>query len=112
MKNITRVLKRSGLLFLISMAITVYSMAKQVPPANVISKEKAQTIALKAVAGKVKESDLEFEKKAWVYSFEIIGNDKKTHEINVNALTGAIVESKIATPAMEAKEKIEDLAVK
>ncbi len=110
MRNTTRVLRLSGLLFLISMITTAYGMAKPVTPANVISKEKAQAIALKAYAGKIKESDLEFENRAWIYSFEIIGHDKKTHEINVNAFTGDIMESKIETPAMEAKEKKEDLA--
>ncbi len=112
MKNITRVVRLSALLFLICMNTTVYSMGKMgkpVPPANVLSEEKARAIALKEYPGKVKESDLEFEKHVWVYSFEIIGADKKEHEINVNAMTGDILESKIETPFMEAKEKIEDL---
>ncbi len=107
MKNIVRVLRLSVLLSLISMITPIDGRAESTPPANVISKEKAQDIALKVYAGKVKESDLEFEKNAWIYSFEIIGKDKKIHEINVDALTGNIVESKIETSAMEAKEKAE-----
>ncbi len=110
MKNFTIVLRLSALLFLISMMTPTYSMAESTPPANVISKEKAQAIALNVYAGKVKEGDLEFENNAWIYSFEIVGKDKKVHEINVDALTGKIVESKIETAAMEAKEKKEDLA--
>jgi len=110
MKNLKIVLELSAFLFLISMITPICSIAESTPPANVISKEKAQDTALKVYAGKVKESDLEFEKNAWIYSFEIVGKDQKVHEINVNALTGNIIESKIETPAMEAKEKKEDLA--
>ncbi len=111
MKNFAMILRVGALLFLISMISPTYSKAESSPPVNVISKEKAQGIALKVYAGKIKESDLEFENNAWIYSLEIIGKDKKVHEINVDALTGNIVDSKIETSAMEAKEQKEDLAV-
>ena len=110
MRHFKMVLVFSAFLFLISIMTPICGIAESTPPANVISKEKAQDIALKVYAGKVKESDLEYENNAWIYSLEIIGNDQKIHEINVDALTGNILESKIETSAMEAKEKKEDLA--
>lgn len=83
-------------------------LADPKPPKNVISMKKARAIAMKVQKGKIKDEELEFENKIWIYSFEILAKDKKIHEINVDSLTGKIVEQTIETPANEAKEEQRD----
>lgn len=80
------------------------------PPAKVISMARARAIALKTAGGKIKEAELEFENKIWIYSFDLSGKDGKTHEVNVDARTGKVVSSTIETPAAEAKEARQDKA--
>ena len=83
-------------------------MADPTPPNNVITKEEAERIALNDQKGKIQASDLEFENNIWTYSLEILGSDKKIHEVNVNALNGKIVSKVVENAATEAKEKVQD----
>lgn len=86
------------------------SFAAPKQPKNVIGMAKARKIALKTVNGKITGGELEYEKKIWIYSFDMSGKDGKNHEVNVNALTGKIVSATIETPAMEAQELKQDRA--
>jgi uncharacterized membrane protein YkoI len=74
------------------------------PPKNRISESKAQSIALREAPGTIASSELEFERKQWVYSFDIRGADQQIHEVLVNAQSGKVIESTIESPAKEAKE--------
>jgi hypothetical protein len=74
------------------------------PPKNRISESKAKSIALREAPGTVTSTELEFERKQWVYSFDIRGADRKIHEVLVNAQSGRIVESTIESAAKEASE--------
>ncbi len=74
------------------------------PPANRISEARARSVALSQAPGKVQSSELEFEKRQWVYSFDIKGTDNRIHEVLVNAKTGKVVESTIESAAAEANE--------
>ncbi|MFI5105438.1 MAG: PepSY domain-containing protein [Terriglobales bacterium] len=72
-----------------------------------ISLDQARKIALEREPGIVKSSELEKEKGRLIYSFDI-KTSRGLHEVNVDALTGAIVEDKVESPADEAKEKKQD----
>lgn len=73
-----------------------------------LSMEEATSIAIKKVPGNVKSSEFEHEMGQDVYSFDIIGQDKKIHEVLVNANSGKIVSNKIESAAKEAKEAVQD----
>ncbi len=73
-----------------------------------LSMEQATAIATKKVAGEVKSREFEHEMGQDVYSFDIVGADKKIHEVLVNANSGKIVSNKIESAAKEASEAIEE----
>lgn len=75
------------------------------PPKNVISMDKAEATALKKYPGTLKSSELEREDGRWVYSFDVVGSDKNTHEVWVDAKSGKIVKHKIETAGEEAAEE-------
>src|SRR5579885_3435946 len=99
---------------LLTMSVLLFAsnfcLADPTPPKNVISMDKALGVAMKAQAGELKDKELEFENNIWIYSIEILGQDKKIHEVNVDALTGKIVSREIETPKNESREEKEDLA--
>lgn len=72
-----------------------------------ISKEQAQQTALaKAPGGTVKEAELEKEKGKLIWSFDIAAPDSKDiTEVNVDAITGDVVNVEHETTKAEAKEK-------
>jgi Peptidase propeptide and YPEB domain len=72
-----------------------------------ITMEQAKKVALAKEAGKIKESELEREKGRLIYSFDIKMADG-IHEVNVDAMTGEIVEDTVESAAAEAKEKAAD----
>lgn len=83
--------------------------------ADVIAKPKltekeAAKIALKKVPnGKVGDAELEMSDGVLVYSFDIkLPDSKSIVEIQVNAVTGAIVDVAVEGPAEQAKEAAED----
>jgi uncharacterized membrane protein YkoI len=94
-------------LFILTSILSGSILAAQ-PPKNIISKQKAEDIAMKTAPGSVKSSELEFENKQWVYSFDILGRDNQIHEVQINAKTGNLVENKIESAAQEKKELKED----
>lgn len=75
-----------------------------------LTQAQAAKIAQKKVAnGTVNEGELEMENGILVWSFDISQPDSKNIvEIQVNAVTGNIVDVSIETPAAQAKEAAED----
>ena len=75
-----------------------------------ISKDQATKIALDRVpGGTIKEAELEKEKGKLIWSFDIaIPGTKDITEVNVDAMTGAVINVSKETPADQAKEKKED----
>ena len=79
-----------------------------------ITKAEAQKIALdKVPGGTIKEGEIEKEKGKVIWSFDIATpGTKDITEVNVDAMTGAIVDISRETVADQAKEKKEDAKVK
>jgi len=75
-----------------------------------ISKVDAEKIALGRVpGGTIKEGELEQEKGKLIWSFDIAKpGTKDITEVNVDALTGAIIAVEIETTDQQAKEKKKD----
>jgi hypothetical protein len=72
-----------------------------------ITMEQAQKAALAKEAGKIKSKELEKEKGRLIYSFDIKMADG-IHEVNVDAMTGEIVEDTVESAAAEAQEMAAD----
>jgi hypothetical protein len=72
-----------------------------------ITMKQAQKTALAKEAGKIKSKELEREKGRLIYSFDIKTADG-IHEVQVDAITGEIVDDTIESAAAEAKEKAAD----
>ena len=85
----------------------VPALTAQQKPKLKLSRDEAQTIALKTQAGTVKDGELEHEKGRWIYSFDIVDGGQ-THEVNIDANTGAVVSNTVESAADEAREKAED----
>jgi len=88
-------------------AMTVFSHAE----AKKISMAEAQKAALAVENGEIKSQELEKEKGRRIYSFDIVMPDG-LHEVNVDALTGKVVENTIENAADEAKEAAADAKAK
>jgi uncharacterized membrane protein YkoI len=75
-----------------------------------ITKAEAQKIALdKVPGGTIKEAELEKEKGKLIWSFDVATpGTKDITEVNVDALTGAVVDVSKETVAGQEKEKKED----
>ena len=61
-------------------------------PGKIILMEEAREIVLKALSGKIEYGKLQAREDKWIYSFEILGTDKKIHEIDLDAHTGKIAD--------------------
>src|SRR6202158_3858824 len=72
-----------------------------------ITMEEAQKTALAKEPGKIKSKQLEREKGRLIYSFDIKTADG-LHEIQVDAITGDLVENTFESAPAEAKEKAAD----
>ena len=72
-----------------------------------VSMEEAQKAALAKESGKIKSKELEREKGRLIYSFDIKMADG-LHEVNVDAMTGEVIEDTVESAAAEAKEKAAD----
>lgn len=70
-----------------------------------ISMKKARSIALKKAPGKVSSSELERENGKLIYSFDIKTAAKGVTEVNVDAITGDVIDVHQESPAKEAAEK-------
>jgi uncharacterized membrane protein YkoI len=100
---------KKSLLFILAFSpVSAFAHADAKPPKDVIGMDKAKATAEGIFKGKIEGSELEFEKNQWLYSFDIRGKDKKIHEIQINAKTGAVVGNDIESPADERKEAGED----
>ena len=87
----------------------VLAFAKNIPPENRISIEKAREVALRAYSGKIQGEELEFEGGKWIYSFDLKNSkDRRVHEIHIDALNGKLLDAHTETPAEERKELKED----
>jgi uncharacterized membrane protein YkoI len=75
-----------------------------------ITKAEAQKIALARVpGGTIKEGEIEKEKGKVIWSFDIATpGTKDITEVNVDAMTGAVIDVSKETAADQAKEKKED----
>ena len=73
-----------------------------------ITMEEAQKTALAKEPGKIKSKELEREKGRLIYSFDIKTADG-IHEVNIDAMTGEVVEDTVESAAAEAKEKAADM---
>jgi hypothetical protein len=72
-----------------------------------ITMEQAQKTALAKEPGKIKSKELEREKGRLIYSFDIKTADG-IHEVNIDAMTGEVVEDTVESATAEAKEKAAD----
>ena len=72
-----------------------------------ITMEQAQKTALAKEAGKIQSKEIEREKGRLIYSFDIKTADG-IHEVNIDAMTGEVVEDTVESAAAEAKEKAAD----
>src|ERR1700675_5090530 len=72
-----------------------------------ITMEQAQKTALAKEAGKIQSKEIEREKGRLIYSFDIKMADG-IHEVNIDAMTGEVVEDTVESAATEAKERAAD----
>src|SRR6266404_5086056 len=72
-----------------------------------ITMEQAQKAALAKEAGKIQSKEMEREKGRLIYSFDIKTADG-LHEVNIDAMTGEVVDDTVESPAAEAIEKAAD----
>ena len=75
--------------------------------ATKVSMADARTTALASSNGKIKSEELEKEHGKQIYSFDIQMPDG-LHEVNVNAVTGKLIDDKVESAADEAKEAAQD----
>jgi uncharacterized membrane protein YkoI len=73
-----------------------------------LTRAKAEAIALARAKGTVESAELEKEKGALVWSFDIRTSPTDITEVLVNANTGAIVDVQHETPAKEKAEKAQE----
>lgn len=75
-----------------------------------ISKDSAQHLALaKVPGGKVESGELERENRKLIYSFDIkVAGKPGIDEVQIDAVSGALVSNVHETPAMEAAEAAAD----
>ena len=77
--------------------------------AKISEADAKQTALAKVPNGTIKEGELEKEKGRLIWSFDIaIPDSKDIKEVNVDAITGAVVSVETETPEQQAKEKAED----
>ena len=85
------------------------SQASLMKQAKVTKAAATKTAMAKVPGGTIKDSELEKENGALVWSFDItLPKDRNVHEIQVNAMTGAVVSSVIETPKAQAREVVQD----
>jgi hypothetical protein len=105
-KKIISIVVALGLCLGITKAFAVESVVAKPK----LTEAQAGKLALKKVPhGKLGEGELEMENGVLVYSFDIsLPDSKSIVEVQVNAVTGAIVDVAVEGPAEQAKEAAED----
>lgn len=90
------------------LALALFCVAGVSAKPKYIGMKKAKAIARQQVQGTIKSSELEKEHGKMIYSFDIKTADGGTTEVNIDAVTGAVIAVDKETAADEAKEKAED----
>ncbi len=85
----------------VSFAQTHADLAKQAK----VTLDQARATALARQPGTVKSSELEREHGKLLYSFDIAGNDKNIHEVQIDAVTGQFLSNTIESRADERSER-------
>ncbi len=85
--------------------------AKPAKPTTKLTLADARKIAIAKEPGKIQEGELEHEKGIWIYSFDIL-RDGKTHEVNIDHNTGAIIYDHVESASAEAAEKTAEAKAK
>ncbi len=98
---------------LVMIALSGFGLASKQPDPALAKEAKvtmadAEKTALAKAPGKIKSKELEKEKDKLIYSFDIRTKDGKMHEVNVDAITGEMIDDTVENPADEAKEKAMD----
>lgn len=91
--------------FVLLVATILFMVSAVSAKPKYIGMKRAKEIAHKQVNGTIKSSELEKEHGKMIYSFDIQTAGGKIKEVNINAVTGAVIEVKVETAADEAKEK-------
>ncbi len=73
----------------------------------IVGMENARKTALASSNGKIKSEELEKEHGKQIYSFDI-AMPNGLHEVNVDAVTGKLIDDKVESAADEAKEAAQD----
>ena len=100
-------MRLSGLVVCLALLFPAATLAQDRRKAPKLTMEEAQKIALAKAPGTIKSKELEKEHGKLIYSCDI-STEKGTHEVNVDAMTGAVLEDKIETAADEAREQQQD----
>ncbi|MGC2698206.1 MAG: PepSY domain-containing protein [Candidatus Angelobacter sp.] len=90
---------------LLLLASSLLAQSKREAPK--LTMEQAKKIALEKEPGTLQSKELEKEHGKLIYSFDI-RTASGIHEVNVDAMSGNVIEDKVETPADEAKEKQQD----
>ncbi|MGZ4973630.1 MAG: PepSY domain-containing protein [Limisphaerales bacterium] len=106
LKKITTIILALGF----SLCVTKTFAAESVVAKPKLTEAQAGKLALKKVPnGKLGEGELEMENGILVYSFDIsLPDSKSIVEVQVNAVTGSIVDVAVEGPAEQAKEAAAD----
>src|SRR5262245_9896958 len=70
-----------------------------------IGMKSAKIIAMREVPGTIKSAEREREHGKMIYSFDVKTADGTVTEVNIDAITGALIEKKVETAEDEAREK-------
>ncbi|MEP6849826.1 MAG: PepSY domain-containing protein [Acidobacteriota bacterium] len=97
-------MKKTCLAILLILSFLSVTFAKP----KYIGMQRAKQIALKQVKGRIKSSELEREHGKMIYSFDIRTANRGITEVNIDAVTGAVIAVTAETAAGEAKEKADD----
>lgn len=89
------------------LAVPAWLIAKDQPQKPKLSMDQARKIALEKEPGKIESSELEKEHGKLIYSFDI-RTANGLHEVNVDAISGNVIDDRVETAADEAKEKQQD----
>ena len=106
LKNILSAVSVTALVALAACSTTKESQEQLKAQAKVTEAQARQTAQAKVPNGTIKEAELEKEHGKLIWSLDISTPDSKNiTEVNVDAITGAIVSTEQETPEQQAKEK-------
>jgi uncharacterized membrane protein YkoI len=96
MSTLTKILSIAVISFLLAAGAAAAYTGSEFAKEAKVSLEQARSIALKAMPGRITDQELEHEKggSGLRYSFDIVAGNV-THEVGVDAKTGAVIENSI-----------------